>query len=195
MDNDEKIKYNLKQNERFIKAFEWLRERQNLMQYQLAEALGFSSPQISAYKNGKKLVSKEQKSNFIIRVRDLFKLEINLYYLDGISDYMLVENVPEGQEYETYQKSVNPDYEQIKKDSMITGIDQSSLVNATIAAKDETINALKREIEAKDKLIKSLLQQNEDLRKQIYELKHTNLDSYPFPTGVSDHHDKDIPHV
>ena len=53
-------------------------------------------------------------------------------------------------------------------------IDQSSLVNAVLAAKDETIAAIRQQLEAKDQLIASL-------RQQIELLKSGKRDHPPIP--------------
>ena len=64
--------------------------------------------------------------------------------------------------------------------------DYSSLMNAAIAAKDETIASLKRELEAKDALIKSLNQQVSELGYTISVLKEKRTAGYTFPMGVAD---------
>ena len=62
-------------------------------------------------------------------------------------------------------------------------IDPSSLVNAALAAKDETIAVLREQIEAKDALIASL-------RQQIELLKQTTSDHSPkTPFMVADSHE------
>lgn len=64
--------------------------------------------------------------------------------------------------------------------------DYSSLMNAAISAKDETIASLKRELEAKDALIKSLNQQVSELGYTISVLKEKRTAGYTFPMGVAD---------
>ena len=62
-------------------------------------------------------------------------------------------------------------------------IDPSSLVNAALAAKDETIAVLREQLEAKDALIASL-------RQQIELLKQTTADHSPnTPFMVADSHE------
>jgi transcriptional regulator with XRE-family HTH domain len=58
-------------------------------------------------------------------------------------------------------------------------IDQSSLVNAVLAAKDETIAAIRQQLEAKDQLIASL-------RQQIELLKSGKIDHPQYPLMASD---------
>ena len=77
-------------------------------------------------------------------------------------------------------------------------IDQSSLINATIAAKDEAIASLKRELQTKNDLIQSLRDQITTQNKLIAEQKarvidyrriidsHNGLPDYPFPIGAAE---------
>lgn len=64
--------------------------------------------------------------------------------------------------------------------------DYSSLMNATIAAKDDAIASLKRELEAKDMLVSSLMRQVNDLSFALSELKGKSTSGYPFPLGVAE---------
>ena len=59
-------------------------------------------------------------------------------------------------------------------------IDHSSLVNAAIAAKDETIASLREQIQTKDELIASLRQQVAMLQQQ------RGLENYPFKMGTAE---------
>lgn len=70
--------------------------------------------------------------------------------------------------------------------------DMSSMINAVIAAKDDAITSLKRELASKDEtistkdaLIKTLQQQVSDLRTQLAIQKGLS-DGYPYPTGVAE---------
>ena len=59
-------------------------------------------------------------------------------------------------------------------------IDHSSLVNAALAAKDETIASLRDQIQTKDELIASLRQQIAILQQQ------RGLENYPFKMGTAE---------
>lgn len=85
--------------------------------------------------------------------------------------------------------------EELKKQSY--SIDQGSLVNAALAAKDEAIESLKRELQTKNDLIQSLREQLESKDQLIAEQKarlieyrriidSNSLETYPFHVGVSD---------
>ena len=111
----------------------------------------------------------------------------NLQWLRGESDVMLAADADKAPVADNLHES--------------THIDQGSLMNATIAAqqasieslkrevaaKDETIGSLKREGATKDELIKSLQQQVADLRAALAEQqKKDSLGNYPFTIGAAD---------
>ena len=64
-------------------------------------------------------------------------------------------------------------------------IDNSSLVNAVIAAKDETIDSLKRELAAKNETIALQHSRIADLERQLAAATH-DLSRYPFTMGVAE---------
>lgn len=124
----------------------------------------------------------------------------NLQWLRGESDVMLAADV---------DNKPAPAADNLHES---THIDQSSLMNATIAAKDEAIESLKRELAkaeesskrelsakeetisalrsqlaTKDALIEALQQQVADLRSTLA-LQQTkdNFGNYPFTPGVAD---------
>ena len=82
-------------------------------------------------------------------------------------------------------------------------IDQSSLINAALAAKDETIAVLRDQItakdtviQAKDELIANLRQQIATLQQQLHAAKGEELfKDFPFPKGIADKQDTDPAHV
>lgn len=80
-----------------------------------------------------------------------------------------------------------------------TQIDQSSLVNATIAAKDETIASKDQTIESLQRQISKLEKENDELKAQVEHLKAISYDSdlrdFPFDMGVSEVKPKKQPRV
>lgn len=101
----------------------------------------------------------------------------------------------------TIEKEVhNEDHERLYNPQPI---DQSSLINAALAAKDETIAALRDQltakdtvIQAKDELIANLRQQISTLHQQLHAAKDEELfKDFPFPKGIADKHDTDPAHV
>lgn len=155
-------------NDHFIKAFEYVAKTKELNQAQLAEAIGSMTSTISKYKNGLRPVS-EDTMDALIRVSatiDGGDGQIYKPYLLGDSDYMLLRNVPDNEIIEVNRRRDNPDYDVMKKNENPHPIDQSSLVNAALAAKDGTIAELRERIldlqgriKDKDELIASLRQQ------------------------------------
>lgn len=97
------------------------------------------------------------------------------YLLTGKGSLLTIEEEVKSEEIE---KQNNP-------------IDQSSLVNAALAAKDETITALHEQIQAKDELIAALRQQIELLKQQVTkEQAEDYLKDFPFAPGVAENRDK-----
>ena len=108
-------------------------------------------------------------------------------------------------------RGANPDYDVIQKQQAASATpvapaanipDMSSVFNAALAAKDETIVSLKHELSTKDDIIQSLRDQLttkdaliDEQKARLIEYRHiidTNglLDkAYPFPIGVADNQD------
>lgn len=65
-------------------------------------------------------------------------------------------------------------------------IDQSSMVNALIASKDETIASLRRELDAKNETIALQRSRIADLERQLAAARMSDIDNYPFAIGAAD---------
>jgi hypothetical protein len=65
-------------------------------------------------------------------------------------------------------------------------IDQSSMVNALIASKDETIASLRRELDAKNETIALQRSRIADLERQLAAARMSDIDNYPFTIGAAD---------
>lgn len=207
MSEEEKREERKKMNAPFIRAFEWYRTKHHLTQKKMCEMLRCYSPLISDYKNGKKLVGLDMKQ----RISDLFKGKIYMPFLDGLSPYMLTDNVPEDELRRVMGVEYNQDYH-LQQHSEI---DQSSMVNAIIAGRDEAreemrlrIEELQRLLETKEELIEQLHKRIEEKDATIIErdetiaslniersrliaqLKHNTSIDYPFPPGVADQEKK-----
>lgn len=207
MSEEDKREERKKMNAPFIRAFEWYRTKHHLTQKKMCEMLRCYSPLISDYKNGKKLVGLDMKQ----RISELFKGKIYMPFLDGLSPYMLTDNVPEDELRRVMGVEYNPDYH-LQQHSEI---DQSSMVNAIIAGRDEAreemrlrIEELQRRLETKEELIEQLHKRIEEKDATIIErdetiaslniersrliaqLKHNTSIDYPFPPGVADQEKK-----
>lgn len=65
-------------------------------------------------------------------------------------------------------------------------IDQSSMMNAIIAAKDETIASLHRELDAKNETITLQRSRIAELERQLAAARMSDIDHYPFTIGAAD---------
>ena len=179
-------------NELFLEAVDYLiDEGLATDQGDLAQKAGLGPNLISRVRNGRvKSVSDDS-------IRALAsKFNLNMDYFRGKSEYIT--------RYD--QASANLDYELkeaqrlLDKDPFAPSpqpIDQSSLVNAALAAKDETIAALRSQladlrmqlvdkqnvIDAKDQLIDSLKMQ---INNMMSEMQIRGISTYPFEMGVSE---------
>ena len=94
------------------------------------------------------------------------------YLLTGDGDLLTLEEEVHNEEYE---KLYNPQ-----------PIDQSSLVNALLAAKDETIASLRRELDAKNETISLQRSRIAELERQLAAATTGDLSRYPFTIGAAE---------
>jgi len=160
-----------KRNHIFAAAIDELRRREGrkLSQKEIAERMGVNENTVSRILNLHNEVSEEA----ITQLQTASGCIFNLQWLRGESDVMLAADADKAPVANNLHES--------------TRIDQGSLMNATIAAKDEAIESLKRELATKDALIGTLQQQVADLRAALA-LQQTkdNFGNYPFTPGVAD---------
>lgn len=200
MDKDEKIEERKKRNAPFLRVFDYLAKEKMMNQGQFAKVIDSESGYISLLRSGIKRVG----ADYIARIAAVFaahfddEFHLNPDYIDGKSQYMIIENVPDEEVHEKMNRGANPDYDVIQKQQAASATpvapaanipDMSSVFNAALAAKDETIitlkgmiSALKSQIADKDELIESYRRENADLRSQIANSGY----NYPFPHGVAD---------
>jgi transcriptional regulator with XRE-family HTH domain len=161
---------NKSKNERFAVAVDYLFQSKLVSnQKDLCSKVGLSEPTYSRIKNEKRIVSDDT----IRKLNDAFNGIFNMAYFRGDSDVLLA-NQPEP----------------AKEPADVRYIDNESMLNALIAAKDETIYALQQQLAAKDELIQAkddliagLRSQLAALRTQVDEKK---ISDYPFPMGVAE---------
>jgi len=188
-EEEKKLEERKKMNAPFIRAFEWYRTKHHLTQKKMCDLLRCHSPLISDYKNGKKLVGLDMKQ----RIADLFNGKIYMPFLNGLSQYMLTDNVPDDEIRRVMGVEFNPDYH-LQQHSQI---DQGSMFNAIIAErdvrlkeKDDLIEQLHKRIEEKDAIIIERDETISSLRiensRLIAQLKHNTSIDYPFPPGVAE---------
>lgn len=184
MVEEEKIEERKRDNAPFLRAFQFLLD-QNVAsgKGEMAKMIGIQPGLISLYAKGIKRVSEETKMS-LVRIS---KAKINMNYLMGKSQYMLLENVPDDEVVEMEMRRDNPDYDLM----------EARKAEKEDAAKDELIATLKSQvadlriqlvdkqnvIEAKDQLIDSLKMQ---INNMMSEMQLRGISTYPFEMGVAE---------
>lgn len=145
----------------FIKAYDWLVDNKGIDgQKGLAEALGISQNTISRI-----MTCKVEPSDDTLRKMSQ-TFGFNMQWLRGEEVSMFKES------------------KQTKSEGLI---DQSSLMNATLAAQQQTIESLNREIKSLHERLKEKDEYIANLKKQLSRYEHEKiLDNYPFPMSVSE---------
>jgi hypothetical protein len=162
---------------RLIEVYEYLRRYFGIhTKTGFAEALHYGRTSLSAAMNGDESYLTD---NLFKNICDAYPGTFNLdYLLNGEGDLLTIEE--------------DVHNEELKKQS--SSIDQGSLINAALAAKDETIAAkqeiidqLNHRLEEKDVLITELRARIADLQRLAL-LTHPAdpLRSYPFKIGVAE---------
>ena len=195
MDSEQKIEERKKWNAPFLRAFNYLLDEGYAKNKgDLCSKIGIQPGLISNYNNGTKKVSPDTM-DALVRVSEG---KLNVKYMLGKSEYMLLENVPD----EEFIEGNNPDREVMaKRKAEPLQPDFSSYINALLAKSDETIASLKRELAAKDEIIQTKEDRISDLEKLAEERLHRiaelrriidahNIMDYPFPVGTAEGHDK-----
>jgi len=139
-----------KENEIFKQMLDWIyanTEAHN--QADVARKSGLFEATISRALNGK---IKRVKQETLRKVNSAFGNVFNPAWIRGDSDIMLVADLA----------PISSTQPQTTMPGETDAADMSSLINAALAAKDETIMSLKRELSAKDDLIAALREQITD---------------------------------
>jgi len=202
MGKSDKIEERKRLNEPFLKAFDWLMSQRNISQKLMAKRLDVDSSLISAFRNGTKQATDFYQSK-LIHDSIQFGREINIDYLSGRSEYMLIENLPKDEEWRLHVSRDNPDYELMEKENeKEKGIDKNDEVNKIIRIYEKEIDDLKlyhqREcdayqntIDAQKETILLLKEKIADLTSQLSQYQSAEvLKKYPFSPGVSDKKDQ-----
>jgi hypothetical protein len=167
MGKTDNIEIRKQKNAPFCKAFDYIAELKEVCDKVLAEMIGSKGPYISMYRAGTKPVPIEVMENLVRQSGG----ELNMEYLRGNSDYMLLRNVPVDEMVDIQQRKGNPDYDVIKErlkekerqldfslsQTDVSHIDPSSQQNATISVYIQYTNHLsdklkEKEIEMKERL-------------------------------------------
>ena len=173
---------------RLIEVYEHLRRYFGIhTKTGFAESLHYGRTSLSAAMNGDESYLTD---NLFKNICDAYPGVFDLnYLLTGEGSLLTIE-----------EEVHNEDHERLYNHQPI---DQSSLINAALAAKDETIAALRDQlsakdtvIQAKDELIANLRQQIATLQQQVHAAKDEELfKDFPFTKGIADRQDTDPAHV
>lgn len=155
---------------RMKQAVTWLKQNKQMLQKDIAEKMGMSDVSFS---RGMDRIQHKLDEDFIIKFHQATEEIFSL-------DWLMNGTMPKF----TNEISVSYKTEQ-------QPIDHSSLVNAALAAKDETIAALRDQLTAKDKVIQAKDELIAALRQQITILQQSvRIDepfkNYPFEIGVAE---------
>ena len=156
---------------RLIEVYEHLRRYYGIhTKTGFAEALHYGRTSLSAAMNGDESYLTD---NLFKNICDAYKGVFNLeYLLTGKGVLLTIE-----------EEVHNEDLEKLSQT-----IDQSSLVNAALAAKDQVIAQMELRLSEKDEIIQTQRLLIQNLQEQLAELRatSTNYDKHPFPMGVAD---------
>ena len=157
MVQDSRIEERMRLNKPFITAFDYLKDSEGLTQDETAKRLGTNSSLISLYRKGKKLAGKDIKT----RLGIAFGGRLYMPYLDGVSPYMLVKNVPDDELLGNIDRE-DPDFAQIKKDK-----EKRQAENAGQPGILELYHQLIHEVEQLRTELNTQLREVKDVREQL----------------------------
>lgn len=208
MDKDSKIEERKRYNAPFLRAFNYLAGEKMMNQKQFAKVIDAESAYISALKAGTKRVGADYMARLAAAFMEHFEdgQHLNMDFLLGKSEYMILENVPDKEVLENISRGANPDYDVIQKAKAASPAsaepaanipDMSSVFNAALAAKDVTIETLKAHNEAlertiadKEEIIKARDARIAELERQLAAATTGDLSRYPFTIGAAENQDK-----
>lgn len=167
MELDEKLEERKRGNAPFLAAFEHVRSMLSLTKGKMCELLNVKASRLSEWDKGVNPVPQPVKYALIqISVeKDIGQISID--YLDGYTDIMLQDNIPDDELAEIKMRRSNPDYDQLKArceskwkeiESMMNVPDgqptPSSVFNANLAQQAESVEAFRIALASKDETIK-----------------------------------------
>lgn len=174
-------------NNIFAAAFDYLKREKGIKtQKKLAELMGVSEDTITRILKDRCEVTED----IITKLQTASGCIFNLQWLRGEDpNCMLMEDLA----YYKQHQEERLVFERNTQENEQTGIDQSSLVNALLAAKDETIDSMKsriadlqRTIADKEEIIKAREARIAELERQLAAASTSDLSRYPFTIGAAD---------
>lgn len=161
----------IERQKRLIEVYEHLRRYFGIhTKTGFAEAIQYGRTSMSAAMNGdEKYLTDSLFKNICEAYPGVFDLD---YLLTGDGQLLTVEEEVKDKDIENLYKP--------------QPIDNSSLVNAVIAAKDETIASLRRELDAKNETITLQRSRIAELERQLAAARMSDIDNYPFSIGAAE---------
>lgn len=179
---------NLKK-ERVNAAFNFLREHGYLhTQKDMAEAIGSTPPNISRMLAGDPKVLTD---NICVRIQRAYPIISANWLIHGDGDMLIMNN-------NTERQMMMPDPSSVTNAIIASKDETIAEKDARLAEKDERIEAIKATIAEKDAriadkdaMIADLREQLADLRRQLSAYQYKDqLDKYPFQMGAADEGDR-----
>lgn len=173
--------------EKFRAILNDIAERDGIKRFnKLVEMTGISSTTFTSIKLNR--VNEVDVETFR-KLNAAFDNRYNVLWFQGDSPYMMME------EYLAANKSQLPlpDYTSLlnaalaaKDETVASYQKQLQVTEKRLEDKDATIEALRAQIAEKDERIAELKAHNIDLRRQLDQYQNADIDRYPFPVGVAD---------
>lgn len=225
MGKDNKIEERKMYNAPFLRVFDYLAKEKLMNQGQFAKFIDSESGYISLLRSGIKKVGDDYIARIAAAFAEHFNDEYHLNpdYIDGKSQYMIIENVPDDEILEKINRGANPDYDLVKQrkqhEPLPTNALETSFMlekvlssaideikasqNKTILVLEDQVAEQKKEIAERDKTISDLRMQVAELLKDKASLQATietlqqrdGLEKFIFPPGVADKKDNDKANV
>lgn len=180
MESDKKIEEKKQGNAPFLAAFEYVRTRLSLTKGKMCELLNIKAPRLSEWDRGEKSVPYAVKCA-LVRISVLRNIgEISMDFLDGYTEIMLLENIPDDELTEIKRRRSNPDYDKLKarreeKENESTVNESygmptpSSMFNAHLAQQAESVEAFHIALSAKDEILKERNERIKELKESVAE--------------------------
>lgn len=200
MGKDDKTEERKAYNAPFLRVFDYLAKEKMMNQGQFAKIIKSESGYISLLRSGVKKVGPEYIARISIEFAKHFDGEYHLNpdYIDGTSEYMIIENVPDDETLNKINHAANPDYKlmnQRKKHDtqqpMMSTYELSLLIEKAVekatAYAEKAIATLESKLKDKDDYIKLLENRVSDLEsKQKFSDGEEIIRKHPFEIGVAD---------
>lgn len=207
MDEDSRIEEKKQYNAPFLRALDYLMKEMRLNKKETAALVKGSASYLSDCRAGKKRVGEDYMKRLAAAFIENLGEPLNMNYLYGKSQYMLLKNVPDSENLENQNKEANPDYEVMK---LQKHEDAPQTIPADILKELEwlrkenadlriMVNDKQQRIEEQQQTIADLRKDKDTMRTTIEMLQQKDIltDSL-FPIGVADRGergDKNTTHV